>query len=286
MNGADARPRLAFLVGLPRSGTTWLQRLLGAHPAIGTAQESHLFNHFLGTQIRAWDHLVAFEDGRGGIGPPAYRTEAEFLAALAREVRETLSKAEEYGRNALFLEKTPDHVRHLLDIQRVLPEARIVLVSRRPADVIESMLSAGAGWGRAWAPGSIWRAIRLYRHFGRKAAEDLARADRSRLLVVRYEALKADPAAALVPILRFLDLDASPETVAAMIERPCELRLYGEFAARGADRVVEPEGFARASKGRLGPVQRLLVRLCLGDDALGGADAAAPSTAPARAEVA
>ena len=40
-DATSAEPRLVFLVGLPRSGTTWLQKLLGNHPQIGTAQESH-----------------------------------------------------------------------------------------------------------------------------------------------------------------------------------------------------------------------------------------------------
>lgn len=285
MNGApdtSAPPRLVFLLGMPRSGTTWLQRLLGSHPDIGTAQESHLFNHFLGAQLAAWDKLVAFEDGRGGIGPPAYQSEAEFLSMMAGQVHEVLSRADEYAKGGTFVEKTPDHVRHLLDIQRVLPDARIVLMLRRPADVVESMLSAGAGWGRHWAPGSILRAIRLYRYFSTKGAADYARADRSRVHTVHYEALKADPAATLGAILEFMDIEPDPRTIARMIERPCELHLYGEAAA-GGDTVVEPEGFARAGKGRLGLAQRLLVRLFLGENALGarGGDASTPPAASA-----
>ncbi len=264
-----ARPQLVFLLGMPRSGTTWLQRLLGAHPDIGTAQESHLFNHFLGSQLQAWDHLLGFEDGRGGIGLPAYQREAEFLDMLHRQVREVLAKAPEYGKGRYFLEKTPDHVRHLLDIQRVVPDARIVLILRRPADVVESMLSAGAGWGRHWAPGSILRAVRLYRYFSGKAAADLALADPRRLHVVHYEELKRSPAWVLEALLGFLELDADPATLERMIASPAELRCYGEFAKRDGGDVEEPEGFRRASKGRLSLLQRALVRATLGDDALG-----------------
>src|SRR5579859_5410783 len=36
-----------FLVGCPRSGTTWLQIVLGSHPAIATVRETHLFDRYL-----------------------------------------------------------------------------------------------------------------------------------------------------------------------------------------------------------------------------------------------
>ena len=35
--------RVAFVVGAPRSGTTWLQQLLYVHPDVATGGESHLF---------------------------------------------------------------------------------------------------------------------------------------------------------------------------------------------------------------------------------------------------
>jgi hypothetical protein len=35
--------KLVFLVGAPRSGTSWLQLLLSASPSIATATETYLF---------------------------------------------------------------------------------------------------------------------------------------------------------------------------------------------------------------------------------------------------
>lgn len=32
-----------FVVGHPRSGTTWLTKLLGMHPRLGSVSETHLF---------------------------------------------------------------------------------------------------------------------------------------------------------------------------------------------------------------------------------------------------
>lgn len=61
---------VVFLVGSPRSGTTWVQRLLASHPQIQTGQESHLFAAYIGPQLRAWragsDPLKW--SGRGAVG--------------------------------------------------------------------------------------------------------------------------------------------------------------------------------------------------------------------------
>ena len=38
---------LVLLVGAPRSGTTWLQTMLGAHPDVVTPQETDLFSRYL-----------------------------------------------------------------------------------------------------------------------------------------------------------------------------------------------------------------------------------------------
>lgn len=267
LNPSIANPHLVFMVGLPRSGTTWLQKLLGNHPDIGTAQESHLFNHFLGSQINAWDHMVDFEDGRGGIGVPAYQEEPEFLDMLHRQVREVLSKCDEYGKGSVFVEKTPDHIRHILDIQRVVPEARIILMMREPADIIESMLSAGSGWGRHWAPGSIVSAIRLCYYFSRKASADYEIADQSKIHVVRYEDLREDSAGVLKGLLQFMNVDSGDESIMHMQNSKFELHRYGEFARiAGSTLVEEPEGFARKKKGKLNYFQRLIIKATIGKE--------------------
>ncbi|MER3452771.1 MAG: hypothetical protein C4344_03635, partial [Acidimicrobiia bacterium] len=40
-----------FLIGAQRSGTTWLQCLLGAHPRVATPQEPEFFTGY----VAAWD---------------------------------------------------------------------------------------------------------------------------------------------------------------------------------------------------------------------------------------
>src|SRR5215469_4920410 len=39
--------KYVLIVGCPRSGTSWLQRLLSQHPQVATTQETHLFSEYL-----------------------------------------------------------------------------------------------------------------------------------------------------------------------------------------------------------------------------------------------
>jgi len=132
--------KLVFLVGPPRSGTTWLQGLLANHPSIGTAQESHLFNHFIQPMQDKWNEMLLFDDGRGGIGMPAYLTESDFFELKRRIAIDVYSKVPEFDMNDLFLDKTPDHIRCIEEIRNLFPGAKIILLLREPEDVIESLL--------------------------------------------------------------------------------------------------------------------------------------------------
>lgn len=259
---ADWTRKLVFLVSAPRSGSTWLQSMLSAHPAIGTAQESHLFNHFLGPMTEAWKHMLHFDDGRGGIGLPAYLSQEEYDDMLRRVCWTVLSNVPEFD-NPLFLEKTPDHIKHVEDIQRLLPGARVIVLLRQPEDVIESILSAGKAWGSNWAAKSTLRAIRQYQHFFAKDAAWLQEPEQYGVHLVRYEALKADPTKALAGVLDHLGLTHDPGLLHDMTTHRQALHRHGEFAKNGGTLVVEPAGFARKRKGRLNVLQRGMVHLAL-----------------------
>lgn len=253
---------LVFLVGPPRSGSSWLQKMLGTHSAIGTVQESHLFNHFLAPALDAWDHLVEFDDGRGGIGLPAYMKQDKFDQLLGEFAISAFSQVPEYSEK-VFLEKTPDHIRHLDHIQRLFPKAKIIILLRKPEDVIESMLNAGESWGKNWAPNSTIRAIRQYRYFVKKFDINITQQREPLIYVCRYEELKSNTREVIADILSFLNLECNEEIVRTLIEKPNSLNKYGEFATRSGTVVSEPIGFARQKKGQLNVVQKCLITMCL-----------------------
>ena len=81
--------------------------------------------------------------------------------------------------------------------------------------------------------------------------------------MIRYEDLKKETETVLRQVLEFVGLDSSDAVRHTMLNTEFELKKYGEFAIKNGHKVVEPEGFARAKKGRLGLLQRLLVKLTL-----------------------
>jgi hypothetical protein len=272
---------LVFIVGAPRSGTTWLQRLLASHPRVRTGQESNLFSGYLGPLLRSWRRELDNESdpdratGRGGVGLPCYFTEQEFMEVFgefAARLLAGVTRGLEPGE--LFLEKTPDHALFVPEITRMLPESRVIHILRDPRDVVSSLLAASRDWGRAWAPRAAGPAAeRWARHVraARRAGDGLPP---GRYREIHYEDLVADTVGKVADLACFLDLEWSDEAIREAVEanRPESIRSgggtpirIGGALARGGEVVVrEPRGFVRLDeqrtwKSELSLLQRLRV---------------------------
>jgi hypothetical protein len=248
---------LVFVVGCPRSGTTWVQRLLASHPHIRTGQESDLFDMYIGPLLRTWQsELRADSSGRGGVGLGCYFTDADFYQALHTFLH-TLLQPMVGGLQPgeLFLEKTPSHVMFVPDIHTLLPRARFVHVLRDARDTVASLVSASRTWGRAWAPQGAAQAARTWvTHVeaGRAAQRALLA---EQFFEMRYEALHADGFHRLRALTDWLGVSWSDADLCAALERnsPDAARagrgtpipLGGVFAG-GV--VREPAGFIRQAR--------------------------------------
>ncbi len=245
---------LLFVVGCPRSGTTWIQRLLAAHPDVRTGQESDVFDLYVGLQLRTWRNELRGGDGRGGVGLACYLDEEAFLATLRRymlELLEPMVGPLEPGQ--IFLEKTPSHAVYLPEIAELLPDARVVNVLRDARDVAASLLAASRSWGAGWAPRRARDAARMWvEHV--EAVERARSILGDRLLEVRYEDVHDAPERELRRLLAFAGLAWSDPEIHEAIEANragatgtdgTPLVRGGEFALRGRREVREPEGFLR-----------------------------------------
>src|SRR2546423_15469034 len=98
-----------MVVGCPRSGTTWVQRLLASHPQVRTGQESDLFDLCVGPQLQAWRReLDGGSSGRGGVGLGCYFREDEFVPILKRYALDLLRPmVGGLQPGEVFVEKTP-----------------------------------------------------------------------------------------------------------------------------------------------------------------------------------
>jgi hypothetical protein len=210
---AAARPPFPFIVACGRSGTTLLQAMLNAHPAMAIPPEAHFLLPARNRVTRRGggvdlERLVALlarsrnfalwnfpvEEVRGALArtrprdyPGAVRT---LYASYARR-----HGKERYG------DKTPNHVLSLPYLSEAFPEARFIHLIRDGRDVTCSFMARGIG-PRDGVEGAIrWkRAVASGRRDGARLGPD-------RYLEVRYEDLVADPEGHIKGIAAFIDLD-------------------------------------------------------------------------------
>jgi len=146
-----------FIVGATRSGTTFLQNLVGAHPLVATSQETDLFSVYIASWWDAWELQLPANPETWGRwrhkGLPAVLAEADFDAIIAGVISRVRSATMALKPQAtVFLDKTPNNGRYARLILHYLPEARFIHLIRDGRDVVSSVLRASQGWGRDWAP--------------------------------------------------------------------------------------------------------------------------------------
>jgi tetratricopeptide (TPR) repeat protein len=173
--GALDSSRFIFIVGLPRSGTTLLERILTGLEGVRSNGETDNFAHA----------LLGAQHGEGDVFARAARADPQQVAA-------------EYARLALagpparvVIEKLPLNYLYLGAIRRALPQARILLVSRAPLDSCFAMYRTlfAAGYPFSYDLGDLGRYYaayhRLIAHWRASLGEDL--------FEVRYRELVAAP---------------------------------------------------------------------------------------------
>lgn len=193
-------PRPVFIVGLPRSGTTLLERVLGNHPDIADAGE-------LTDLLRQLRYCADLDGDR--IVDLALARKAEQDVDWAELGRRYLSHTQWRARGkAVYTDKLPPNFMHLAYIARALPQARILHMVRGPLDTCFSnikTLFAGA------YPPSHDQA-QMAGHYRRYRAL-MARwhaAFPGRILDVRYDELVQEPERVSAEVLEFIGLPPAP----------------------------------------------------------------------------
>ncbi len=192
--------RPVFIVGLPRSGTTVIERMLGAHPQVRSAGELNDF-----TSQMSWeaDRFLGEPLGESGLDAVS---RIDF-AALGQGYQERTAWRADGA--AVLLDKLPNNVFNAGFIHKALPAAKIICVRRGAMDTCFSMfkhLFSGDAYAFSY---DLSETRAHYQQFD-GLIQHWARTLPDRWLQVEYENLVSEPEAWSRRLADFCDLPHDP----------------------------------------------------------------------------
>ena len=211
---------LFFIGAHPKSGTTWLQVMLNAHPEISCSGEGHFINRFaplLETAVKTHGELIARKNGsifREFEPFPVFGQE-EFTYLVASAICLMMMRATDYQRVRVVGEKTPDNVLHFTKLAAIFPRAKFLHVLRDGRDCVVSTWFHNLRIN----PEETQRRYPTMRDFVAFMAKSwngyvdrgllFQAANPGRCLTVRYEDLVANPRETMRMVFQFLSVDVS-----------------------------------------------------------------------------
>jgi len=197
--------RPIFLFSLPRSGSTLLQRLLGADDSIATTSEPWiLLPHIYAlrpTGVRAeYNHHRMVQAATDFVNEMPGGM-ADYEDELRRFILGLYRKAAGNERARYFLDKTPRYHVVSQEIIDLFPTGKFIFLWRNPLSVVSSMISTFGG-GR-W----VIYAYKVDLFNGLSALVKTYVRNKDNVLAVRYEDLVAEPELELRRICEYLEVD-------------------------------------------------------------------------------
>ena len=208
----EAENAPVFLVGFPRSGTTLLEQVLDAHPDVVALEERGGLDH----AVNYVDREILGNSFPGDVNQAkGYRYEslAKLTPAQIQKARDIyfseMSRYVDVKSKECFVDKMPMNMYLVGFIQRIFPQAKIILALRHPADCVLSAWSQTFNLNMAMMHMlDLESAARLHQDmFGLFDQCVNALGVKDRVHEVRYEDLVGDLEASAKKVLRFLDLD-------------------------------------------------------------------------------
>lgn len=178
-------PAPIFVVGMPRTGTTLVDRILSSHPEVGSAGELQAMPLAIKQLARTPSRVV--------IDPDTIATSADIHPAAIGDAYLARAAHHRPPDTLRFIDKLPANFLYVGHIARALPNARIVCLRRNPMDTVWSnyknlFASQSAYYAYSY---DLMDTARYYVRFDRLMAL-WERLFPGRVLQLSYEGLVAD----------------------------------------------------------------------------------------------
>ena len=232
--------QLFFIVGMPRSGTTWLQRMLNNHKFVCCRGESHFVTSFYSKLQKSMKQYHENNLQNGGVIAhlKQFGGHVESLDYTSDEIKLLLYS----GMMLMFRkwvsidsvkaigEKTPDNLLYMDLLADMFPEAKFIHIVRDGRDC------ANSGWflhRNQLASGNIM--VDSYEEYVNRYMEQwassiqISRASQEkysdRIMQCRYESFIRNPNIELSRVFGFLDIETSPEDLVFCVEEESFVKL-------------------------------------------------------------
>lgn len=189
-----------FVVGMPRSGTTFLARLLESCGPYKALPESHFFSRFIWTSTglrsyhalrqswirfsksRAWP-LKTIDRYAASHFPPPVHSPEKYRRLFLEWVTAELSESAD---NTAWVENSPPHLEGIPFIRHLFPDARIIGLIRDPRAVHASLKEVDWNNQTAGANAERW-------NWYTSQLEKWSQTEPDRIRIVQYEDLIKNP---------------------------------------------------------------------------------------------
>jgi protein-tyrosine sulfotransferase len=265
---SDAPPKTyegVIVLGLHRSGTTLLRRILDAHPAIACPSETYVFSGFarLMREDRFVDATLGVVSGLAYAGIEPEESVAR-LRELAFDFHRVIAKRQN---KAIWASKSTSDTFYVDEIETLCGDAsRFVVITRHGGDVVCSVQELTAKQ-EAYLP-EVWEYLRRCPYpleaFAEMWCDVTARLDAfaaahpENCLAIRYEDLAAEPGAVMAKVFAFLGVDFDQALLETALTRrenigPGDFKAYQRTGVDTAS-VGRWKELSNDTKSRLGAI--------------------------------